>query len=192
MKTGYVIALILLAILTLFSLALNGVVLLGLLQAQRIALDAQQTTLEAVSDTRILVTSISEDTFSYTLTVEQEIPIATSIPFQEEVIVPVRTTIPISTTLIIPFNAGLLGTFDIDVPVRTLIPVNMELAVPISQTVDIATTVPLNVDIPVNIPLNETPLANYLIELDAALARLEEGLSRLGELVANPLAHRDD
>ncbi len=192
MKTSYVIVLILLAVLTLFSLALNGVILFGLLQAQRIALEAQQTSLEAVAETRTLVTGIGGDTFSYTLSVEQEIPIATSIPFQEEVIVPIRTTIPISTTLIVPFNAGMLGTIDIDVPVRTIIPVDMELAVPISQTVDIATTVPLDVDVPINIPLDETPLSGYLVELGAALEELEEGLTRLGEMVSNPLAAGDD
>ncbi|HEY72773.1 MAG: hypothetical protein B6I35_07570 [Anaerolineaceae bacterium 4572_32.2] len=186
MKKGYLIILILLTMLTVCSLALNGVVIVGLLRAQRIALDAQQTALDAVSDARTIVTGISDGTFSYTLTVEQEIPIATTIPFNEEVSVPIHTTIPISTTVVIPINAGLLGTFSIDVPIRAIIPVDLEFTVPISQSVDIATTVPLDVDVPINIPLAETPLIDYMDEVDAALARFGEALERLEGKLTNP------
>ncbi len=166
MKKGYTIILILLTTLTLCSLALNGAVILALLQARQISLGV-------LSDTRTIVTDIGGATFSYTLAVDQEIPINTSIPFNEEVIVPVNTIIPINTTVVVPIDAGLLGEFDIPVPIQTTIPVNLEIAVPISKTVNIATTVPLNVDVPIEIPIGETPLLGYLEELDAALERLE-------------------
>ncbi len=188
MKKGYLIALIFLAMLTVCSLALNGVVIFGLLRARQIALDAQQTAQEAVGNARAIVTGVSDDTFSYTIEVEQEIPIATTIPFNEEVNVPIHTTIPISTTVIIPINAGLLGTFSIDVPIRTIIPIDLEVTVPISQTVNIATTVPLNMDVPINIPLAETPLIDYIDEVDAALIRFEETLARLERKLTNPFS----
>ena len=188
MKKGYLIILVILTMLTLFSLALNGTIIFALLRGRQIALDAQQTALGAVSDAQSIVTSVGDDTFSYTFTVEQEIPISTSIPFDEEVTVPIHTTIPISTTVIIPINTGLLGTFSVDVPIRTIVPVNLEVVVPINQTVDIATTVPLDVDIPVEIPLAETPLTGYLDELDAALARFEDALVRLEKKLANPFS----
>ncbi|MDY7080628.1 MAG: hypothetical protein SXV54_27420 [Chloroflexota bacterium] len=188
MKKIYLIALILLTLLTLCSLALNGVVIFGLLQAQQIGLDAQQVALNTVSDARALVTGIGDDTFSYTFAVQQEVPIATSIPFNEEITVPIHTTIPISTVVIIPVNAGLLGTFDLDVPVRTIIPVNLEVAIPVSQTVYVNTTVPLDVDVPIEIPLAETPLVDYVKELDAALVRLEEALVGLGKKLTIPLS----
>ena len=171
MKKGYLIALIVLAVLTLLSLTLNGVVILSLLRAQQIGLST-------VADARALVTGIGDATFSYTIEVDQEIPVVADIPFYEEVTVPVNTTIPINTTVVIPIRAGLLGDFDIDVPIRTVIPVDLEFTVPVSQTVNIATTVTLDVDVPVEIPLNETPLAGHLEELDAALARIEARLER--------------
>ncbi|RLC68022.1 MAG: hypothetical protein DRI48_00760 [Chloroflexi bacterium] len=192
MKKIYLTALIVLALLTTLSLAFNGLVILGLLRARRIALDAQEAALETVEDARALVTGVVDDTFSYTFQVEQEIPIRTSIPFNEEVTVPIRTTIPISTTVTVPLRAGILGTFDIDVPVHTLIPVDLEFTVPISQTVDISTTVPLDVDVPVEIPLDETPLVGYVEELDTALEQLGEALLRLEKQLENPIRGGDE
>ena len=185
MSKVYIIILILLAMLTLCSLALNGVTIFALLQARQIGLDASQTALDTVTDARAMVTSIGEDTFTYTFEVQQEIPISTSVPFDEEVTVPIHTTVPISTVVMIPIDAGLLGTFDVDVPIRAAIPVNVEVVVPISQTVSIATTVPLDVDVPIAIPLAETPLVGYLDELDAVLAQLEQAVIRLEGKLAN-------
>jgi hypothetical protein len=190
MKKLYLVALIVLTLLTLISLALNGVVIFGLLRAQNVALDAQQVGLGVVTEARSAITDVGDDTFAYTFEVRQDIPVETSVPFREEVIVPIRATIPISTVVIIPINAGLLGTFDIDVPVRTLIPVNLDLTVPISHTVDIATVVPLNVDVPIEIALAETPLVDYIVELDAGLASLEEALVQLEEKLTVPFYGR--
>jgi hypothetical protein len=176
MRKGYVIAMIVLAVLTLFSLALNGVVVFGLLQAQRIALSA-------VARTRAVVAGIGDDTFSYTFEVRQEIPIAASIPFNETVSVPVETTIPISTTVVVPIDLG-ITSYDLKVPIRTVIPVDVEFTVPVSKTVAVSTTVPLDVDVPIEIPIGDTPLVGYLERLDAELARLE------GKL-ANPLANEE-
>ena len=174
MKKGYLIALIALAVLTLLSLALNGVVIFGLLQAREIAL-------VIIADARAVVSSIGDETFSYTFEVKQEIPIAASIPFNEEITVPVQATIPISTTVVVPIDLG-ITTYNLEVPIRTLIPVDLEFSVPVSKTVDIATTVPLDVDVPIEIPIADTPLVGYLEELDMALARLEEKMADpLGE-----------
>jgi len=164
MKKGYLIALTLLALLTLLSLALNAVVIFGLLRAQQIGL-------ATVADARAIVTGIGDDTFSYTFEVRQEIPIATSIPFNENVTVPIKTTIPINTTVVVPIDLG-ITSYDLEVPIRTIIPVDLEFTVPVSKTVDIATTVPLNVDVPIEIPIADTPIVGYLEELDAALARV--------------------
>ena len=186
MKKIYIIALILLTVLTLLSLALNGVIIFTLLKARRITLDASQTARITVDDARSLVTGIGDDTFAYTLHVDQEIPITTSIPFDEEVIVPIHTTVPISTVVMIPIRAGLLGTFDVDVPIHTAVPINLEVAVPISQTVSIDTTVPLDMDVPIEIPFAETPLMDYTKATDTALAQLQAALVQLEEQLANP------
>ena len=170
MKRGYLIALIVLTVLTLLSLTLNGVVIYGLLQAQRIALGA-------VSDARAIVTSIGDVTISYTVEVDQEIPVAASVPFYEEVVVPVNTVLPVETTVMVPINLGLIS-YSLEIPISTIIPVDLEIAVPISTTIDVVTTVPLNVDVPIVIPISDTPLVDYLEELDAALAQMEARLKR--------------
>ncbi|RLC99625.1 MAG: hypothetical protein DRI77_02320 [Chloroflexi bacterium] len=177
MKKGYLIILIALSILTLLSLALNGAVILTLLQARQIGLGA-------VTETRSTIAELEDMTFSYTLAVDQEIPIAVSIPFDEQVTVPINTSIPIDTTVTVPINAGLLGTFDVDVPIRTIVPIDLNVSVPISKTVDIATTVPLAVDVPIEIPIADTPLVGYLDKLDAALGRIEARLE-------NPFGNRN-
>jgi hypothetical protein len=170
MKKGYLIALIVLAVLTLLSLALNGVVIYGLLKAQRIALDT-------LSDARAIVTSFDDATISYTVEVDQEIPVAATVPFYEEVAVPINTVLPIETTVVVPINLGVIS-YSLDVPINTIIPVDLEVTVPISKTVDIVTTVPLDLEVPIEIPLADTPLADYVEELDAALARLQARLKR--------------
>jgi hypothetical protein len=187
-----VVALILLAILTLLSLALNGVVIFGLVRARQIALEAQQTALNTVTDARSLVTGVGDDTFSYTFNVQQEIPVNASVPFNDEITVPIQTTIPVSTVVIIPVDAGLLGTFDVDVPIRTMFPVDLSVTFPVSQTIDIATTVPLDVAVPIEVPLAETPLIGYIEELDTGLARLERSIVQLGKRLADPLSSGED
>jgi hypothetical protein len=177
MERGYRIALIVLAVLTLLSLALNGAVIFGLLWARQIALST-------TADARAMVTGIGDETFSYTIEVRQEIPVAASVPFHEEITVPVKTTIPIDTTVVVPIDLG-ITTYNLEVPIRTLVPVDLAFTVPISQTVDIRTTVPLELDVPIEIPLADTPLVGYLEKIDAALARF-------GEKLAQPLGDREE
>lgn len=191
MKKIYTIALVLLTLLTLLSLTLNGVVIFGLLRARQIALDVQQATLNTVTDARSIVTGVGDDTFAYTLEVEQEIPIKTSVPFNEEINVPVNTVIPIDTTVTVPIDLG-ITTYDLEVPIQTIVPVDLEFAVPISQTVDIDTTVLLNVDVPIEIPLDETPLVGYMEELDTGLGQLETDLEQLEEKLALPFGSGKD
>lgn len=171
MKVGHTIILILLAVLTLVSLILGAVAISGVLWLRQIAL-------VTVAGARAAITDIGDDTFSYTITVDQEIPVVTTVPINEEVTLPIQTVVPISTVVAIPINAGLLGTFNIDVPVQTVIPVDLEFTVPVSQTVEIATTVPLSFEVPVEIPLADTPLVSYLEELGKALAQIEAELER--------------
>ena len=170
MKKGYVVLLVFLTALTLVSLGVSSATLYGLMRARQIAV-------ETLADARVMLGGMGSDTFSYTIVVNQEIPIAASVPFSERVSVPIQTTLPISTVVSVPINAGLLGTFDVDVPVRTLIPVDLEVVVPVSQTLDIATTVSLDTAVPVEIPISDTPFSRYLGEIDAALESAELELS---------------
>jgi hypothetical protein len=166
MKKGWVIVLVLLSALTLVSLALNGVVIYGLFRANKVAL-------ATVVSARAILGGVRDGTFSYTLTVDQDMPISASVPVNHEVSVPIHTTLPISSVVDVPVDAGLLGTFDVEVPVQTIVPVDLEVAVPVSETVEIATTVSLNTRVPIEIPIADTSLGTYLEEIDAALEEVE-------------------
>ena len=172
MKKICLIGLVLLTVLTLISLALNGVTIYALLRAR-------QNTLAMVEDARDVIGGIGDDTVSYTVTIEHEIPVSASVPFKQEIDVPVNTTIPIDTTVIVPINAGILGTFDIEIPIRTFVPLSLEIAVPIDEMVEVDTTVPLDLEVPVEVTIADTPMYGHLEELDEALARLENRLTEL-------------
>jgi len=171
MKRPTIIALILLGALTLLSLVLNGVIIFQFLRLRCVAHGV-------VADTRALVTDLTDDTFSTTVEIDQEIPISTDLPFNEVMTVPIDTIVPISTTVVVPVDLG-FTTYNLAVPIETIIPVDMEVSVPFSETVDIITAVPIDVDVPVEIAIADTPLVDYLEELDAALEEIEGQLGCL-------------
>jgi len=168
MKRGYLAALGVLAVLTLLSLTLNGVIVFSLLQLR-------QTAHRAVNDTQALVAQLVDDTFSYTIAIDQEIPVSTGIPLNEILEVPINAVVPVSTTVVVPVNLG-FRTYELAVPIEAVFPIDMEVSVPVSQTVDVTTVVPLQVDVPVEIVISETPLDGYLKDVDAALEKIEERL----------------
>jgi hypothetical protein len=53
--------------------------------------------------------------------------------------------------------------------------------VPVSKTVNIATTVPLDLDVPIEIPIADTPIVGYVEQLDEALAETETQLEQLAQ-----------
>lgn len=168
MNRGYLIALILLAALTSLSLILNAVIIVELLQLRRAARSS-------IADARTLLTDLTDETLSYTVEVDQQIPISTSVPFNEAVTVPINAVVPISTTIVVPVDLR-FTTYKLAVPINTVLPVDMDVTVPFSQTVDVTTAVPIDVDVPVEIDVADTRLAHYLQELDAALQKTEEQL----------------
>jgi hypothetical protein len=103
--------------------------------------------------------------------------VATSIPFSQEITVPINTTIPVNTRVVVPIDLG-FTTYNLAVPVNTVFPVDMEVTIPVSQTVDIVTTVPMDVDVPIEIVIADTPLVGYLDEVDATLADVATQLNR--------------
>jgi hypothetical protein len=170
MRKGYLIALIVLTVLTLPSLMLNAMTVVELLWWR-------QYILAEIDDTRAIVRGIGEDTFSYTFEVDQEIPVAANIPFSQEVTVPINTTVPVNTTVVVPIDLG-FTTYNLTVPINSVFPVDMEVTVPISQTVGIVTTVPMDIDVPIEIVIADTPLIGYLEEVDATLADVAAQLDR--------------
>jgi len=170
MERRYLVVLIVISTLTLLSLALNGIVIFGSLQLR-------QTAQDVVGDAQNLLAEMSSDTLSYTVQLDQDIPISTDVPFNEVFSVPVNTVVPISTTVRVPVDLG-FRTYRLTIPIETIVPVDVEATVPVSQVVDITTIVPLQVAVPIEIPIAGTSLADYLSDADVMLERLEEQLER--------------
>jgi hypothetical protein len=169
MKRGYLIILIVLLVTTILLLVTNGVLIYGMIRAQR----AAASTLRTVRRT---IQGISQDTFAYTFELQDEIPFKTSMPVNEEFTVPVETTIPVNTTVVVPINLG-FTSYNLRVPINTVFPVSMEFTVPVSMTMDVDVSVPVDMEVPIEIPLGDTPLVAYLYEMDASLAELESQLA---------------
>jgi hypothetical protein len=161
---------VLLTVLVLVSLALNGVVIYSLVQVRDI-------TLGTVGDARQVIAGVDDDVITHVIEVEQEIPVSVTVPIDQDVLVPIQTTIPISTVVTVPVKPPLLPEFSLPIPIQAVIPVDLEVVVPISETVPIDTVIPLDVEVPVEIPLADTPVVGYLDQLDEALSRLEERLA---------------
>lgn len=169
MKKMYLIALIVLLVLVLFVLALNGVLIFGMMRAQ-------QSALVTLNDVRSVLNGISHGTFSYAFAFQDEIPFQTTFPVNEEFTVPVQTTIPVNTTVVVPINLG-FTSYNLRVPINTVFPLDMEFTVPVSMTMDVDVTVPVDMEVPIEVSLAETPLVGYLDELDASLSELEAALA---------------
>jgi len=168
MGRRYTVVLILLGAMTLLSLIVSGVVLVAFFRLRSAARDI-------VGDTRRLVADLADETFSYTVEVDQDIPLSTDVPFNEAVTVPINTVIPINTSVVVPINLR-FTTYDLTVPINTVVPVDVEVTVPFSETVSITTAVPVDVDVPLEIAVADSPLIGYLQELDAMLEETEEQL----------------
>lgn len=126
----------------------------------------------ALEDVASQLELLETQSFTITVPIQTEVPVAATIPFDEVFEVPVNTTIPIRTTVVVPLRLGVLGSFDLDVPISTDVPLDLSVPVRIQKEVPIRTTVPINLDVPVTLSLEDTPLAAQLSQWRADLLAL--------------------
>jgi hypothetical protein len=183
MHKGVLAALIVLGVLTAISLAINGVVIYALLRLGHIGQ-------EALAQGRALLASVSNETFSYDFEVNDEFPIKTSVPINDEFTVPFNTTIPINQTLTVPLDLG-ITTYNLNIPLNMNFPVDMVITVPISMTMDVDMSVPVEMAVPVEIAVGDTPFAGYLSDMELALDGLERQMADPLGIGINPLRNSD-
>jgi len=153
------------------SLLLNWLILWQLQNARLALGDALAAAAEGLSD-------LAQERIEYEFTIEQEIPVATSVLLTQPLQVPVSTTLPLSTTLEASANLTLQG---MQVPLQVAIPVDLRVPLETQVLVDvgalpISTTVAFRTQVPVVIEISETPLADYLSRLQQQLILLRAGL----------------
>jgi hypothetical protein len=165
---------LLLWLLVLFSLLLNVVILGQLLQMRR-------TAQLAVAETSAILESIQDATFALSIPIEETIIIEADLPVDETILVPIVTELPISTTVTVPVDAGVLGEIPLNIPIEATVPINFTTDVSIDQTFAVRAPVALDLDVPVEIAMVDTPLYGALIDAQLALSGVA------AQLEASPL-----
>jgi hypothetical protein len=172
MNKGYLVALIVLSVLTVLSLTLNGVIIYTAMRMGRVA---QRT----LSKSRALMDNVGDETFAYTFTFDDEFPVKTAVPIDMEYTVPFKGNFPINTVFELPLNLGAFK-YDLKIPINTSVPVDMEFTVPISTTFEVDMSVPVKIEVPVEIAVADTPFVAYL-------ADFRETFDELAQEMKDPL-----
>jgi len=178
MKT---IAYLFLLILILLSLALNAVVIAGLLASRDAVVEAIDQGLQALD-------GLEAETFETVIRVQEIIPINETVPFRRELVVPIDVNVPIYDQIVIqetfevPISTPFLDfTIDIPVsgtvPVEIQVPVDVQVPVVISETIPISTKVSIDFTVPVVIGVSDTALPGYLEQLRTVLGEVKEKLT---------------
>lgn len=180
-KTLYVI----LWFLVLLSLALNIIILAGLWKARQTALEVMDEGLEAVA-------RLEEETFSTTVRVQQRVPVSADVPFNRTLTLPVNVSVPISHDITFQEDFELsidtpLGEQSISIPVSATIPLSLtipvaaQVPVNIDETIAVRTDVEIDTSVPVAIRVADTPLLDYLEQMETMLAKLRQQLTLNGQ-----------
>ncbi|MDW8068343.1 MAG: hypothetical protein RML46_05480 [Anaerolineae bacterium] len=155
-------------------IALMALAVGGIAYYQAILL--RQRMREAVTQTRIALATLPDQTLTVPVRIQETFPISAQIPIQEKFEVPIHTVLPISTDVAVPLNIPLLGVRHISIPIRASIPVHIEIVVPVSRTLAVEASLPVDIEVPVRIDLGTIGMEKLVAELDARLAEMEQRL----------------
>lgn len=167
----FTISHLLLWIVALTSLLLNLALLRQLAAAQATARQAVLNAIEVLDD-------FQQQRFVYTVTIDENLVVNTDMPVDETIPVSIDETLPINTTVTVPVKLGPLGTTNIDIPIVTVIPVDLDFNVEIDQTFRVNTAVPIDLEVPIEIAVEDTPLHGTLGDVRANLHELADDLAQ--------------
>lgn len=125
-----------------------------------------------------LASSISEakaSKLSYTVAIDQQVPINVDVPIQRSFSVPIDTQVRIQQNIDLPVETA-LGNFTIPVPIDASIPVSTTVPIQFDQTLAIDTTVPIKLDVPIQIDLGSEQVSPVLDRLREKLIELRDSL----------------
>jgi hypothetical protein len=152
------------------------IVLLILNLALLVALNlARLTAVETLARAEAMVDNLANEVIVYNVEVNQSVPIKADVPFSRTMNIPINTVIPINQVLRVPVQTP-AGELVLDVPVNVDFPINTVVPVDFNETINVDTAVQLNTTVPVKIAVAQTPLAGYLRQAQAEIARLRSRL----------------
>jgi hypothetical protein len=124
--------------------------------------------------------AFEDATLTFTVDVDQRVPISASVPFQRTLTVPVNTVLPIDevieTTIDVQGPLGLDIPIGVEVPIRLDLPIDLTLEFPIDETIDVDTTIELDLAVPISVPVAGTDLASLATGLRSGLEALRDAL----------------
>ena len=164
---GYIV----LWLVTILSLLLNVMIL------RQIGV-AKQAAQQAIGDAIMTVDSLQDTTFTYTAVIEDTIPINADLGLSESIPVPVDETLPLDATISVPVDMGPFGIHNVTLPISGTVPVHTTLNIVVDQPLHVSTTIPVNLEVPIQVAIKDTPLATTLDDVKARLETLAVQLDR--------------
>lgn len=161
---------VLLWALVLVLLISNAVLVRELLFARQAAASAVGSAIEALDGFR-------DQTFSYTVVIDETIAINTDLPINTSIPVVINEDFAIDSNVAVPVDLGPLGTTNVNVPISTTIPIDLTVDVVIDQTFPINAPVPLYLEVPLELAIEDTPFTSTLDDAEEGLQMLYDELS---------------
>jgi hypothetical protein len=158
-------------VITILSLLFNVVVMRQLAIARQVA---QQ----AIDDAIVTVSNLQNTTLTYTAVINDTIPLNADLALDESIPVPINETLPINASINVPVKMGPFGTYTVTLPIGGSVPVNTTLNIVINQPIHVATTVPIHLEVPIQLAVKDTPLAETFGDLKTRLEELALQLDR--------------
>ena len=162
---------LLLWVLVVLSLLMNAVLLRQMILWRTAAQEAVDYTLATVEE-------FEEQRFSQVFVIDDTVRLQTELPVQATIPVTIEQSLPVKANVRVPVDTRLFGVINLDVPIDTTIPVSFTEDIVIDQTFTVDTAVPIHLEVPVDLAVADTPLADTLDGLKARLAVLRTGLDQ--------------
>lgn len=159
----------LLWLVALASLGLNAFIIYELLQVRTQAGVALGQAAQSIG-------VVKQSSITYTVPIDEEIPINLNVPVKFTVNVPIKQDLAIDTTVDVPLDIPLLGTRVITVPIKTTVPVDLSVDIPVDKVVPINATIPVKFDVPIDLQLSTTSFGQALGGVQASLQQQADAL----------------
>lgn len=157
---------VLLWMIALLSLAINIVIIAGLV----IAIGAARAFAGSAADK---LEALGNSTIATTVRVNREITVDTTVPFAYSDNIVIEQNLPIDTVVNIKQEVPVIGLIDFNVPIKTSVPINLKVPVSIKQSIPVKATVPINFDVPVAVQIRDTPLKAQIDEFVKVLRAVQ-------------------
>ncbi len=123
-------------------------------------------------------------TLTFDVTIDETIPINTTIDLNRTLDVPIHSVLPIdesfNTRIVVDGPWGLDIPVNVTVPIRLDLPIDLQVQIPVDEQIPVRADVPVQIDVPISVDVAETELAALVEALQQGLEAFGGVLSGLG------------